>query len=291
MNWPGLWRGEALLTASLCFSALLGQAMVRFGLAQRILRPLKGLLERRGLAPELGLAMAVSVGSPKAASAMIAASYRDGVLSRPEALWGTLCLAFPAYLKRWPSSALTAWALAGRPGALFAAVLLLRSALRFLWCLGRIPRGSGGSLAEMESRRISLPLWRTLGRTLPLAWAFFALTYGLVPPLEQGLKTLLGGTLLPLSGWTVAASGLGSYAASLAAAGGGLASGELSEVQALFALLLGSGLGALSRSLRQNGAHWLGLFPLELARPLLGWQVASTAAVALLPLLVLYPFL
>lgn len=291
MNWPGLWRGEALLTVTLCFSALLGEALLRFQLAQRILKPLKGLLERRGIASVLGLAIALSLGSTKGAAALIAASYRDGELSRPEALWGTLCLAFPGYLKRWPASALTAWALAGRTGAAFALFLLLRSALRFFYFLRQIPRGYGGPLEEMEAKKIRSSFWRSLKRTLPLAWIFFALTYGLVPWLDRWLKVHLAGSLLPLAGWTVAASGLGSYSASLAAAGGALAAGELSELQALFALLLGSGLGALSRSLRQNGAYWLGLFPMELARSLLCWNVGSTAAVALVPLLLLWPFL
>ena len=70
-----------------------------------------------------------------------------------------------------------------------------------------------------------------------------------------------------------------------AGARGGLAAGDLSPAQAVFALLLGNGLGILTRAVRQNAGYYFGLFPPDLARSMLFWNVGTMLPLVLLSLL------
>ena len=87
----------------------------------------------------------------------------------------------------------------------------------------------------------------------------------------------MGGSFLPLVGWAVAAASVAHVSAALALTGGSLAAGELSAAQAVFALLLGNGLGIVTRALRQNAGYYFGLFPAGLARSMLFWNVGTMA--------------
>ena len=48
-------------------------------------------------------------------------------------------------------------------------------------------------------------------------------------------------------------------------------------IQAVFALLLGNGLGIVTRALRQNAGYYFGLFPAGLAQSMLFWNVGTVA--------------
>ncbi len=100
-----------------------------------------------------------------------------------------------------------------------------------------------------------------------LAWFFYAVAFALVPYAESAFRRwFMGGSFLPLAGWAVAAASMAHVSAALALTGGSLAAGELSVAQAVFALLLGNGLGIVTRALRQNAGYYFGLFPAGLAR-------------------------
>ena len=88
-------------------------------------------LRRHGIGPVVGLSLTVSLGSSRAGAAILASALDEGRLDRRAALWGTLALAFPAYLRRWPATFALCVSMAGGAGAVFAVVLLLRSAARF----------------------------------------------------------------------------------------------------------------------------------------------------------------
>ena len=282
ISWPDLLRAEATLTASVVAGLALGELVLASGAADRIFRPLLPRLRTWRVPPRAAQALALALGSPRAGAGLLASGYAQGDLSREETVFGALCLAFPGYLRRWITTASLAAGLAGGTGLLYALVLLGRSAVRFLWLLGLLRRhGTPRDEAPVavlppsgtERRR---RLLRALLVSLPWAWTFFALTYALMPSFEALLLEHLGHTaLLPPAGWTVAAAALAHATASLAAAGGALASGELSTAQALLALLLGNAIGTFTRVLRQNVGYWLGIFPRELLRPLLAWHLGT----------------
>ena len=169
----------------------------------------------------------------------------------------------------------------GVTGGIFAMFLLLRSTARFFLAFFILRRGGGETVETLNplparQERGRLLRWQKLLRTLPLAWIFFAVAYALVPWADAFFKSyFLGGTFLPLAGWTVAAASLAHVSAALALAGGSLAAGGLSTVQAVFALILGSSLGVVSRVLRQNAGYYFGLFPPSMARSLLFWNLAT----------------
>ena len=282
ISWPDLLRAEATLTASVVAGLALGELVLASGAADRIFRPLLPRLRTWRVPPRAAQALALALGSPRAGAGLLASGYAQGDLSREETVFGALCLAVPGYLRRWITTASLAAGLAGGTGLLYALVLLGRSAVRFLWLLGLLrrhgtPRDEAPAAvlppSGTERRR---RLLRALLVSLPWAWTFFALTYALMPSFEALLLEHLGHTaLLPPAGWTVAAAALAHATASLAAAGGALAAGELSPGQALLALLLGNAIGTVTRVLRQNMGYWLGLFPRELLRPLLVWHLGT----------------
>ena len=96
MDWSGLAKGELRLTFDILLGLLIGFAVLRSGIADRLMRRLVPYLRRAGIAPEVGMALTVSFGSAKAGAALIASALEDGRISGRCARWGTLLLSFPA---------------------------------------------------------------------------------------------------------------------------------------------------------------------------------------------------
>jgi hypothetical protein len=230
--------------------------------------------------------MLVSLGSPRSGAALVAAAYADGDLSKEEATYGTLSLAFPGYLRRWVGTVAMAFGMAGLAGLIYAGVLIARSAIRFIWmtCLLRGLRRRGGTSKDpVSEKRADIPrsdprarrkrLLKTLTRSLPWAWFFFAITYSVMPMVENlftdGVARWGLRFFLPPEGWAVAVSALAHVTAALSSAGGALASGELSVAQAVLALLVGNMIGTITRTMRQNVGYWMGIFPASLVPNLL----------------------
>ncbi|MCR5347755.1 MAG: hypothetical protein K6E38_08250 [Fretibacterium sp.] len=277
----GLLKGELWLTFDVLLGLAAGDLILRLGLADRLMRRALPWLQRRGIGSVVGMALALSLGSSRAGAALLASALDEGRLDRHTVLWGTLMLPLPSYLRRWPATFTLAVSLAGTAGGVFALFLLLRSTARFFLAFFILRRGGGEKAAATDSLPArqtgeGLLRWRKLIRTLPLAWLFFAAAYALVPWADAFFRRcFLGGTFLPLAGWTVAAASLAHVSAALALAGGSLAAGELTTAQAVFALILGSGLGVAVRVLRQNAGYYFGLFAPDMARQLLFWNLAT----------------
>lgn len=296
MEWKVLLRGELWLTFDILLGLLIGDLVLRWGLADRLMRGMMPWLRRHGIGPLVGLALTLSLGSAKAGAAVLASALSEGRIDRHTALWGTLSLAFPAYLRRWPATLVLSVSMTGLVGGIFALVLILRSLVRFALVVCVLRSRESGELPREEvpgRRRMGWGFYRKLGVTLPLAWFFYAVAFALVPYAESAFRRwFMGGSFLPLAGWAVAAASVAHVSAALALTGGSLAAGELSVAQAVFALLLGNGLGIVTRALRQNAGYYFGLFPAGLARSMLFWNVGTVAlltglslALAAVPLL------
>ena len=296
MEWKVLLRGELWLTFDILLGLLIGDLVLRWGLADRLMRGMMPWLRRHGIGPLVGLALTLSLGSAKAGAAVLASALSEGRIDRHTALWGTLSLAFPAYLRRWPATLVLSVSMTGLVGGIFALVLILRSLVRFALVVCVLRSRESGELPREEvpgRRRMGWGFYRKLGVTLPLAWFFYAVAFALVPYAESAFRRwFMGGSFLPLAGWAVAAASVAHVSAALALTGGSLAAGELSAAQAVFALLLGNGLGIVTRALRQNAGYYFGLFPAGLARSMLFWNVGTVAlltglslALAAVPLL------
>lgn len=296
MEWKVLLRGELWLTFDILLGLLIGDVVLRWGLADRLMRGMMPWLRRHGIGPLVGLALTLSLGSAKAGAAVLASALSEGRIDRHTALWGTLSLAFPAYLRRWPATLVLSVSMTGLVGGIFALVLILRSLVRFALVVCVLRSRESGELPREEvpgRRRMGWGFYRKLGVTLPLAWFFYAVAFALVPYAESAFRRwFMGGSFLPLAGWAVAAASVAHVSAALALTGGSLAAGELSAAQAVFALLLGNGLGIVTRALRQNAGYYFGLFPAGLARSMLFWNVGTVAlltglslALAAVPLL------
>ena len=296
MELKALLRGELWLTFDILLGLLIGDLVLRWGLADRLMRRMMPWLRRHGIGPLVGLALTLSLGSAKAGAAVLASALSEGRIDRHTALWGTLSLAFPAYLRRWPATLVLSVSMTGLVGGIFALVLILRSLVRFalVVCVLRSRESGELPLEEVpDRRRMGWGFYRKLGVTLPLAWFFYAVAFALVPYAESAFRRwFMGGSFLPLAGWAVAAASVAHVSAALALTGGSLAAGELSATQAVFALLLGNGLGIVTRALRQNAGYYFGLFPAGLARSMLFWNVGTVAlltglslALAAVPLL------
>ena len=280
MDWRGLVAGELRLTFDILFGLLIGFAVLRSGLGDRLMRRLVPHLRKAGIGSELGMALTLSLGSAKAGAAFIASALDSGKLSERSAKWGTLLLSFPAYLHRWPSTMVMATSMAGVSGAIFGSILLLRSAARFVLILFILKRGGAAEEAPADT---DIRFNKRLLKTLPIAWFFFAVAYMLVPWAESTIKEwLLAGTILPLAALTVAAASIAHVSAALALAGGSLAAGELTIAQAVFALLLGNSFGIVTRLFRANAGYYFGLFSREMAKQLLFWNFTTTAGFAVL---------
>lgn len=296
MELKALLRGELWLTFDILLGLLIGDLVLRWGLADRLMRRMMPWLRRHGIGPLVGFALTLSLGSAKAGAAVLASALSEGRIDRHTALWGTLSLAFPAYLRRWPATLVLSVSMTGLVGGIFALVLILRSLVRFALVVCVLRSRESGELPREEvpdRRRMGWGFYRKLGVTLPLAWFFYAVAFALVPYAESAFRRwFMGGSFLPLAGWTVAAASVAHVSAALALTGGSLAAGELSAAQAVFALLLGNGLGIVTRALRQNAGYYFGLFPAGLARSMLFWNVGTVAlltglslALAAVPLL------
>ena len=296
MELKALLRGELWLTFDILLGLLIGDLVLRWGLADRLMRRMMPWLRRHGIGPLVGFALTLSLGSAKAGAAVLASALSEGRIDRHTALWGTLSLAFPAYLRRWPATLVLSVSMTGLVGGIFALVLILRSLVRFALVVCVLRSRESGELPLEEApgrRRMGWGFYRKLGVTLPLAWFFYAVAFALVPYAESAFRRwFMGGSFLPLAGWAVAAASVAHVSAALALTGGSLAAGELSAAQAVFALLLGNGLGIVTRALRQNAGYYFGLFPAGLARSMLFWNVGTVAlltglslALAAVPLL------
>ena len=281
MELKALLRGELWLTFDILLGLLIGDLVLRWGLADRLMRRMMPWLRRHGIGPLVGLALTLSLGSAKAGAAVLSSALSEGRIDRHTALWGTLSLAFPAYLRRWPATLVLSVSMTGLVGGIFALVLILRSLVRFALVVCVLRSRESGELPREEvpgRRRMGWGFYRKLGVTLPLAWFFYAVAFALVPYAESAFRRwFMGGSFLPLAGWAVAAASVAHVSAALALTGGSLAAGELSAAQAVFALLLGNGLGIVTRALRQNAGYYFGLFPAGLARSMLFWNVGTVA--------------
>jgi hypothetical protein len=278
LNWVELLRGEALMTANILIGVFVGDVIFRLRLAERVVEKFLPALRRLGIGPILGTALAVGVGSSKVAAALLARGVEDGSISREGAIWGTISLSFPAYLRRWPSTLALCVSMAGLSGGIFAATLLLRSLGRFLFVIVKArgsERESGDADSGETGRSRSGSWYRRLIATLPVAWAFYAAAFLIMPEIEKFLRSSLGGSLLPVAGWGVASAALAGISASLALARGALAAGDLDAAQTVFALLLGNGLGYFTRALRQNAGYFFGIFPPDMSRAILIRSMAT----------------
>ncbi len=272
----GLIRGEIYLTAEIITGLILGELIMRSGIAEKIMKR----IIPRDIPAVTGLAVALSAGSSRAGAGVIASALAQGTITERIAVWSVLMLPLPAYLRRWPSTFALSVSMAGGAGAMFAVSLLVRSVLRFMIALCFVRRG-GKNLCEarkvIPSHSHSSSLLRRLIKSLPLAWVMFAVSYSLSPTINAYFQEAFRNhdAIMPLSGWGVAAGGVVNVSAALAIAGGAIASGELDIWQAFFALVLGSGLGTAMRVLRQDAGYYFGLFPSRVAGKMLVMNLAT----------------
>jgi len=299
IDWTGLLKGMGLLALSVSGGLALGKAIIALSLPERLLGSLLPRLRRLRIPAQALFALGVSLGSSRAGSALVAEAYGQGILSEREALFGTLLQSFPGYLKRWLVSFPVAAALAGTAGAIYSAAVLARSFCRFLFFLfllrGRERAGDEETACSgTEGRRgREFSFFGTLARTLPAAWAFYALAYLATPALQEFIEARGASfPLLSAAGWTVAAASFAHVNAALGVAGGALASESLTTAQAVLALLTGNMLAVLSRVLRQDIAFWIGIFPGRMVRSLFVWNLvtlvatmAATVCLAAIPVL------
>ena len=203
MELKALLRGELWLTFDILLGLLIGDLVLRWGLADRLMRRMMPWLRRHGIGPLVGLALTLSLGSAKAGAAVLASALSEGRIDRHTALWGTLSLAFPAYLRRWPATLVLSVSMTGLVGGIFALVLILRSLVRFALVVCVLRSRESGELPLEEApgrRRMGWGFYRKLGVTLPLAWFFYAVAFALVPYAESAFRRwFMGGSFLPLA--------------------------------------------------------------------------------------------
>ena len=291
-----LLQAELRLTMNIVFGLVAGELLLSSGIMDRLFAPLVPRLERWGVHREVAGAMLVAMGSSRLAAGMLSAAQDDGGITRREATFGTLSLAFPAYLRRWVVTVTVAAGIAGPAGLIYAAVLLVRSGLRFVWAIWLLRRcsptrgtGSGGEKTSVPDPVRAVPeanrgprfgrLPGLLRRSLPWAWGFFALTYALLPQIEYLFThhVARGGFLrfLPPEGWAVSVSALAHATAALASAAAAMKAGDLDVSHAVLALLVGNLVGTLTRTMRQNVGYWMGIFPREMVPGLVRWHLGT----------------
>ncbi|MDR3164933.1 MAG: hypothetical protein LBU13_05095 [Synergistaceae bacterium] len=286
--WAALMKAECVLTLNIAVGLAAGELILALGIVDRLFSPLIPRLERLGIHGKIAAAMVLALGAPRAGAALISRAYSEGELTDDQATFGTLSLAFPGYLKRWVGTAAMAAAMAGVSGFIFALVMVLRSACRFVWMaamLARRARAHSGVFMGLEKKYAGARervgrVWAQLRRSLPWAWAFFALTYVLVPFVDSAFSKYAsrGGMLwfLPAEGWAVAASSLAHVTAGLSSAAAALSVGKLGVAQTVLALLVGNMAGSVTRTMRQNVGYWVGVFPKRLVKNLLRWHLVTT---------------
>lgn len=269
----GLIKGELNLTASILLGLILGEVIIRFRLADKLLRRLMPILERSHIPPETGLALAASAGSSKAGAAILSTALSQNLITEHCAVWSVIMLALPSYLRRWPATLVMSVSIAGRAGMFYAVSQIFASIVRFLIALFILRQEDFKALHEhyeLREARHTMSFMKKLTRTLPLAWVFFALAYSLVPAANSFFRNIFTSSgHLPLAVGTVAAGSVAHVSAALSLAAGFMASGELSTAQAVFGLVLGSGLGSATRILRMNAGYYFGMFPYKTARKML----------------------
>ncbi len=289
----GLIRGEILLTLYIVLGLAVGEVITRLKLPEKLLSRLAGILH---VNPTTALATASSIASSKTGAAILSSAYTQGAISERCAVWSVLMLSLPSYLRRWPSTLLLAVSMAGKAGGIYALSMLAITAGRFMIAYMFVVRE--GKASGQQQATSAVPKAPSLKATakkvlklLPVAWVFYGAAYMLVPMANAYLKGIFSGGVLPLSGWTVAASAVVRVNAALALAGGSLASGELRVSEAVFGLLLGSGLGTFTRILRMNAGYYFGFFPVRTARKMLIMNYATIAPLVVLSILTAYIFL
>ena len=272
MNHHGLLAGELTLTLEIVLGLVLGEIIMRLRIAELIMKK----FIPRSINPVTALALSVSFASSKTGAGIISSALEKQQITEKQTIWSVLMLSLPSYLKRWPATFALALSMAGRAGALFAVSQLVIAAGRFITAFIFLPKEKekeNKSDVEISQAKAhhehKHSLLHKLIKTLPLAWIFFALAYSLVPVINKFFSQTINFPFLPLAGWTVAGTSIARVSAALALAGGSLASGELNNSQALFALILGSGLGTATRILRMNAGYYFGMFEARLARKLL----------------------
>ena len=270
MNHQGLLAGELTLTLEIVLGLVLGEIIMRLRIAELIMKK----FIPRSINPVTALALSVSFASSKTGAGIISSALEKQQITEKQTIWSVLMLSLPSYLKRWPATFALALSMAGRAGALFAVSQLVIAAGRFITAFIFLPKEKENK-SDVEISQAKAhhehkhSLLHKLIKTLPLAWIFFALAYSLVPVINKFFSQTINFPFLPLAGWTVAGTSIARVSAALALAGGSLASGELNNSQALFALILGSGLGTATRILRMNAGYYFGMFEARLARKLL----------------------
>jgi hypothetical protein len=287
--WPALLAAEAMLTLNIALGLAIGELILALGVVERVFAPLVPMLGRFGIHEKIAAAMLLSVGSSRSAAALISGAYVSGDISQDEATFGSLSLAFPGYLRRWVGTAAMASGIAGRAGMIFALVLLFRSACRFAWVVALMIRRGGRRSSPISTvKPMEAPRWgerarrlfKILKRSLPWAWAFFALTYALVPLIDVFFTEHVAKwgfySFIPAEGWAIAVSSLAHVTAALSSASGALARGSLGVGQAVLALLVGNMVGSVTRTMRQNVGYWVGIFPKDLIPGLLRWHFVTT---------------
>lgn len=271
----GLFKNEIKLTLDLILGLIIGEIIIRLKISDMLMKKFMPFLKRHNIPQVTCIALAASAGSSKTGAAIIASSLEKKQISEYSAVWSVLMLPLPSYLRRWPSTFALSLGMAGTAGGIFALSLLLRSTARFFVALFFLKRGNENFYAndyEIQDTKIfRVNILSKLIKTLPLAWLFFAVSYSLVPVADKFFQSLFENTdiFLPLSGWAIAAASIAHVSSALALAGGAMASGELNATQAVFALILGSGLGTATRILRQNAGYYFGLFPARIAKKML----------------------
>ncbi len=290
----GLIRGELLLTVHILLGLALGEIITRLKLPEKLL----SRFVPRSINPVTAIATASSIASSKTGAAILSSAYSQGTISENCAVWSVLMLSLPAYLRRWPSTLILALSMAGKAGGIYASAMLAITASRFLVAyifVAKTKEPSGFSPdTEQNSSRLppKIPSLKSAAtralKLLPVAWLFYGAAYMLVPVLNDYMKSVFSGGILPLSGWAVAASAVVRVNAALALAGGSMSAGELALTEAVFALLLGSGLGTFTRILRMNAGYYFGFFPLKTARKMLMMNYATLVPFIALSIIAAY---
>ncbi len=281
-----LLEGELYLTAYIVIGLIFAEIIMRLKIPDFLM---KHVLPKN-IPPVTALAVAVSAGSSKAGAAILSSALSNSEINERSAIWSVLMLSLPSYMRRWPSTFALSVSTAGRAGMIFALSMLEVAVMRFIIAFIFLKRGSGSVSSvtqEIKPSSHTMSIAKRLVKTLPLAWLFFALAYSLVPSINSFLKGTFAGndTFLPLAGWTVAAASIGRVSVALALAGGSIAAGELSTAQAVFALVLGAGMGTVTRILRMNAGYYYGLFPKSTATKMLLANFATVIPLIMMNLL------
>ena len=276
-----LLAGEIKLTLEIIFSMALSEILLRLNLPSYLLKHLRAI----NINPTTALALTVSIGSSKTGAGILANALDKNLISEKIAVWSVLMLPLISYLKRWPGTFFIATGMAGISGSIFALSLLLRSAGRFcvaLYFLKRHEKSCANQIfnSQIQNYKHEFNFKRVLkksARLLPISWLFFALAYSIVPYVNKFLEGALANNviLIPFEGWAIAAASIAHITAALALTGGALASGALNNFQAVFALILGSAFGLVTRILRQDAGYYFGLFKMRVAIKILLLNFAS----------------